>query len=127
MMHGFGGWFGMGFMPFFGLIPILLVGGGLYLFFRNYHRGRDVGDDRRLETDRRPADSRGRPRASDLYRLAHKHGGVLTVSDVVVALDADPAEAESALESITDGQRVQMEVDAEGRVTYRFVEIAGRA
>ena len=123
MMHPFGGGFGMGFMPFFGLVPFILVGGAIYLLFRYRHRinhdagGRGNGD--------RLARRSGRPRASELYRLAHSHGGALTVSDVVVELGVEPKDAEASLEAITDGQRVQMEVGTDGGVFYRFVEIAG--
>jgi hypothetical protein len=119
----------MGFMPFFGLLPFILVGGAIYLYFRTRRHINDSRSEKEYGSDYprggsgRVTDRSGRPKASELYRLAHNHGGTLTVSDVVVELGVEPAEAEAALESITDGQRVQMEVSPEGRVTYRFVEI----
>ncbi len=114
----------MGFMPFSGLIPIILIGGAIYLFFRHRrHLDHDADGDRGRGD--RISRGGGRPRASELYRLAHKHGGTLTVSEVVVELGVEPKDAEASLEAITDGRRVQMEVGTDGGVFYRFVEIAG--
>lgn len=120
----------MGFMPFFGLLPVILIGAGAYLVFRHGRRG-NYGDRRSLEKGqdrrtRRAGPAPGRPRPGNLYRLAKEHEGVLTVSDVVVAFGVDPSDAEAALEAITDGRLVQMEVGDGGSIVYRFTEIAGR-
>ncbi|MFP4703980.1 MAG: hypothetical protein ACLFMV_04155 [Spirochaetaceae bacterium] len=48
------------------------------------------------------------------------------MSDVVVAFGVDLSDAEAALEAITDGRLVQMEVGDGGSIVYRFTEIAGR-
>lgn len=122
----------MGFMPFFGLLPFILLGGVAYLVFRHRRHGND-GDGRRLEEEqkqyrgkRQEADADAAPRAGDLYRLAKQHDGLLTVSNVVVAFGVDPSRAEAALEAITDGRLVQMEVGEDGRIVYRFTEIVSR-
>jgi len=115
MMHGWGmGGFGMGF-PLFGLVPLILIGGGIYLLVRlrrntGVHDHRDAGASRHLS-------------APEIYRLAKEHDGVLTVSDVVSELNFDPKEAQAHLDDLTDGERVDMHVDDDGIVRYVFREL----
>jgi Mn-dependent DtxR family transcriptional regulator len=58
-----------------------------------------------------------------IYRLAKRYDGVLTVSDVVSELDIEPGEAEALLQRLTDGQRVDMDVDHDGVIRYVFREL----
>ena len=120
MMHGWGmGGFGMGF-PFLGLLVLILLGGGLFILLRKdgpfrlsrRHQNQGAG----LPGARRAA-------APEIFRLAKRHAGVLTVSDVVSELGIDPAEAEELLQGLTDGQRVDMEVSPDGVVRYVFREL----
>ena len=60
---------------------------------------------------------------AQIFRLAQDHGGRLTVSDVVVSTGMTAARAEEALQRLTDGVRVRMEVKDSGRVVYEFVEL----
>ncbi len=122
-MHGWGmGAFGMGF-PMFGIVPLVFFGAGIYFLFR--HRGvfdrisgnrRGADDDTRLEGVEHPAP------VTRVFRLARARGGVLTVSDVVSELDLALGDAESLLDELSDGLRVQMTVDDDGIVRYIFRE-----
>jgi hypothetical protein len=122
MMHGWGmGSFGMGF-PLFGLIPLILIGGGLYILLRR--RGTFDGSRNAGIPPRGNGNISGRAGASapEIFRLAKRYDGVLTVSDVVSELGVDPQEAEGTLEGLTDGQRVDMQVDRDGVIRYVFRE-----
>ena len=65
----------------------------------------------------------GQRSEADIYRLARKLGGHLTVSDVVIHLGYSPRETEDLLENMTDGFRVRMEVSDSGLIDYQFSEI----
>ena len=67
---------------------------------------------------------RQRQRTLRLLDLAREYQGRLTVTDVAARLRIDFAEAEQALDSIVDGRRVDIQVDADGRVSYIFPELA---
>ncbi|MEX2445250.1 MAG: hypothetical protein WD492_16755 [Alkalispirochaeta sp.] len=121
MMHGWGmgmGGFGMG-LPFFGVLPLILIGGGIYVLIR-LRQNRTTRDDRGVGAPR------GTP-APEIFRLAKRKGGILTVSDVVSELNFDPKEAEAHLDGLTDGQRVDMHVDDDGVVRYVFREFTSGA
>ena len=62
-------------------------------------------------------------RETDIYRLAAKKSGKITVTDVVTELGLEPKKAEELLESMTDGMRVQMEVENDGMIFYTFPEM----
>jgi hypothetical protein len=118
------GSFGMGF-PLFGLVPLILIGGGLYILLRR--RGVFDGSRNAGISPRGNGGISGRPGASapEIFRLAKRYDGVLTVSDVVSELGVDPQEAEGILEGLTDGQRVDMQVDRDGVIRYVFREFMG--
>ena len=61
-----------------------------------------------------------------IFRLANRLRGRLTVSDVVVHTGLGIREAEEAMNQIVDGYRVKMEVDDRGIVLYEFPEIIAR-
>jgi len=122
MMHGWGmGGFGMGF-PLLGLLSLFLLGGGLYILLRRigtFDGSRREGIHSRGNRTLSGAKSASAP---EIFRLAKRYDGVLTVSDVVSELGIDPKEAEALLEGLTDGQRVDMQVDDDGVVRYVFRE-----
>ncbi len=60
---------------------------------------------------------------SAVYRLAQNNGGRLTVSDLVIDSGLPPSKAEKLLQSLTDGQRVRMEVTNTGTIVYEFPEL----
>lgn len=123
MMHGMGwGGFGMGF-PFIGLITLLILGVGTYYVIRRLgadHNGSSFGHRTGGSIVQRIP---GAPREAEVYRLAKQHNGVLTVSEVVARLGLDLQEAERLLDNLVAGQRVLMDVDQRGLVTYTFREL----
>ena len=68
---------------------------------------------------------RQRQRALQVLALARAERGVLNVTLVAAHLGLDLREAEAVLDAMIDGRRVDMQVDAEGRVTYVFPELQG--
>jgi len=106
-MWGMGGW------PLMGLLPIVFLFGILY-FFRRSLRNRDESV---------PHLGKSSPTVPDLFRLAKEYSGVLTVSDLVSEFSVEPEVAESLLDKVTDGRRVDMEVDENGVVRYVFREL----
>ena len=125
MMHGWGmGGFGMGF-PFLGLLPMVLLGAGLFIVVRKIvsdHRSGHENSAPRKDNNRRAATLT--PPTVEVFRLAKRHGGVITVSDVVSELGIDPKEAEKLLDGVTDGLRVEMDVDSNGVMRYTFREFS---
>lgn len=66
---------------------------------------------------------RRRAQTLEIIQLAREQGGRLTVSTVAAHLRLPFDEAERALDSMVDGRRVDLQVDAEGKVTYVFPEL----
>lgn len=112
------------------LIPILLLAGALYVGWRLFsHQHRHDRTDQPSATNRQNRGSSSStpqieaPSAAEVYRLAQRHGGKLTVSNVVVELGVDPTVAEQALQACSDEIRVRMDVQDDGRVIYHFLEL----
>lgn len=115
MMHGFG----LSFMFFLFLGALAVIGVGSVLFRRHNRRGPAFF--RKPVRDPHTMQNSGE---ADIYRLARKLGGRLTVSDLVIHLGYRPRDAEYMLEKITDSIRVRMEVTENGMIVYDFVELA---
>jgi hypothetical protein len=64
-------------------------------------------------------------RVLEVLNLAREHGGRLTVTAVASQMRLDLREAETLLDSMVDGRRVDVHVDEGGRLTYVFTELAG--
>lgn len=114
---------GMGFMfPGFFLIFLVAIVAAAILFGVNGIRKRQgkrrYGKGESRMTDRRPIQQR-------IMRLALDHGGVLTVTDVVLATGISMKQAEQTLNEMVDGFRVKMEVTDSGIVHYEFTELIG--
>mgnify|MGYP006294081717 CR=1 FL=1 len=125
MMHGLG----MGSLSLLSLLPLLLIGGGVVavvLVLRNRRRGIDKLDEREIEQGAGMIQD-GRSGfgsfAQEIFRLAGKRGGRLTISDVVLETGLAPREAESRMNDLVDGERVKMEVTDDGGVYYDFPEL----
>lgn len=63
----------------------------------------------------------------EIFRLADRLGGRVTVSDVVVTTGLTPREADLTLQAMVDGVRVQLEVTDRGAVYYIFPELTHTA
>ena len=61
----------------------------------------------------------------NLFRLAKKLGGRVTLSEVVVETGMDLKVAERYMDSLVDEAHVTVEVDDMGRVIYVFPELMG--
>ena len=114
MMHGLG--LSPAALWLFGAAVICTLG----IFVSSWFRRR-LSQPPEGETSR----PRSRKTETDVYRLARKFNGRLTVSDVVIHLDFAPREAEKILENMTDGVRVRMEVSDRGLITFEFTELTG--
>jgi hypothetical protein len=66
---------------------------------------------------------RQRQRVLEVLALARSHAGKLTVTTVAAHMRLDLKEAETLLDSMVDGRRVDVHVDDAGRMTYVFPEM----
>lgn len=62
----------------------------------------------------------------EIFRLADRMKGRLTLSDIVIATNLNMHDAEQVIESMVDGVHVTMEVNDSGGVVYEFPEIIAR-
>ena len=69
------------------------------------------------------AAKRHRQRVLEVLALARAHSGRLNVTMVASHMAMDLREAESLLDSMVDGRRVDVHVDDQGRMTYVFPEL----
>jgi hypothetical protein len=67
---------------------------------------------------------RHRQRVLEVLGMARANQGRLNVTMVASHLSLDLTEAESLLDSMVDGRRVDVHVDDQGRMTYVFPELA---
>jgi hypothetical protein len=74
---------------------------------------------------RRALQKRIHEQRSRVLELARAQGGKLNVSLVAADLRIDLVEAETLLTAMIDGQRVDMDVDDEGHISYVFPELQG--
>lgn len=61
-----------------------------------------------------------------VFQTAHKLGGSLTVSDVVIELGIGIEEAERLLGAMVDNSRVRVDVSEHGLLVYDFPEVRAR-
>ena len=115
MMHGFPFSFGLLWL----LLPIVAIGLGQHYIMR-YFRVMRKRDHHSSALYGKTEDRMTEP---ELFRLAAKHGARLTVSDVVIALGLTIDEAERALDDLTDGVRVSMDISNDGITVYEFTEL----
>ena len=114
--------FGFPFLFFF------FIAGGIYILTRllrgRWRGGGFPADDQ--EWDIQEYHRYGYELEPEIFQLAYKRGGRLTVSDVIVSTGYGPKQAERIMEGLVDGSRVRMEVDNDGIVYYEFPEIIRR-
>lgn len=114
MMHHIG--------MFWFFVPILLFWGLGYVAEQGVRRR--AGRQETSSAGRRPE---GDSYEVEIFRLADRLGGRVTVSDVVVTTGLTPREADLTLQAMVDGVRVQMEVTDRGAVYYIFPELTHTA
>ena len=113
-MHGFE--LSSVFMWLIGAVVVFAFSGILIRWFR-----RQFSQHQKVPTN--GGHREGQKSEADIYRLARKLGGYLTVSDVVIHLGYNTHEAENLLEKMTDGLRIRMEVNDNGLIVYEFAEV----
>lgn len=69
---------------------------------------------------------RPQARESEIFRLAARMKGRITLSDVVLETGLGLKQAEELLEGMVDGTHVRMEVTARGIIVYEFPELIER-
>jgi hypothetical protein len=109
---------GMG--VFFGILLVSIVVLVL-LFGANSLRGRTRLNRKNPSWGKRDIGARSIQRK--IMQLAQSSGGVLTVSDVVLAAGFSMKQAEETLNEMVDGFRIKMEVTDSGIVQYEFTEL----
>lgn len=62
----------------------------------------------------------------EIYRLADKYNGRITISDVIIQTGLNLKDAERVMNNLVDGQHVCMEVNDDGWIIYEFPEIIAR-
>ena len=111
-----------GFGMFYGIPIILFIPGMIFLgviLLRVF-----TGLRRRNELRKSSQDMRSFP--SKIMKLALDKGGVLTVTDVVLATGLSIKKVEEELNNMVDGLRIRMEVRDSGIIVYEFPEIMKR-
>jgi hypothetical protein len=129
MMMGHGG--GMPFGPLVGFLLLVATAWVGHRLYRRIGTGNATPDTPRTSVDAPTKGAGGAsgasagapPDAATLYRLARDHSGTLSVSTVVVELGVSPKTAEAALQAISDEVHVRMDVQDDGRILYRFLEL----
>jgi hypothetical protein len=123
--------------PFVFFLPIFLlflaVRAGLWMLRPPEHGRHGVigsaGDERELLAQYYAggyAHRYTRDRQVQLFKLAFRLGGRLTVSDIVIETGLGVQEAEAVIEAMVDNTHVNMEVNDDGMVVYEFPEIIAR-
>lgn len=97
----------------------------------NRRRFREFPDDLRLPPQiQQQANARlplrGPSREAQIFKLAYRLKGRLTLSDIVVDTGLSLSEAEGIVEAMVDNVHVRMEVDDRGMVLFEFPEIIRR-
>lgn len=67
-----------------------------------------------------------RPQEGELFKIAQKYKGRITISDIVLETGMSIKEAEALVEPLVDGLHIRMEVSDKGFVIYEFPEIIAR-
>jgi len=131
-------WFPFGIFTW--ILPVLFVALGVKLLrylFHNFSRRFDddyYRTDYYLDRNNRELEDvysvfstkKEREVESQIFKLAYKRRGRITLSDIVIETGLSMKEAESIIEKMIDGMRVRMEVGDDGIIYYEFPEIIAR-
>ncbi len=70
--------------------------------------------------------SRERELRIQIFKLAYRQKGRITVSDIIAETGLSGDEAEEVIQGMVDNTRVRMEIRESGVVVYEFPEIISR-
>ena len=128
--------FGMFISPFAFIFPLIIffvISRVLFGFFRgisrrnrdelpgDFHVPPEVASQARSRLTRRSGSLE-----AQLFKLAYRLKGRVTLSDIVIETGLSLTEAEALVEGMVDNSHVRMEVDDRGMVVYEFPEILRR-
>jgi hypothetical protein len=118
-----------GFFPFFLLffiIPMLI--GRAFRHFSAHRGERDLLPNDPVPPDRELFDRYERGRLEgQIFRLAKRRGGTLTLSEIIIETGLGLKEAERFMDDLVDGRHVRLEVNGNGRLVYEFPELMERS
>ncbi|TFH04418.1 MAG: hypothetical protein E4H09_03645 [Spirochaetales bacterium] len=123
-----------GFFPFFFIFPLIFVFVVARVAARFIRGGQRTNSLMRNHFEVPPIQgppatriAHGPSQEAQVFKLAYKLNGRITLSDIVVETNMGIRESETLIESMVDTSHVRMEVDpATGIVTYEFPEIIRR-
>lgn len=115
-----------GFGMLFGIVFVLII--PVVIFFGvKFMRGLTELSNKSLRKDESKTPKIGAQSFQNkIMKLAFNNGGILTVSDVVLATDLSIKQAEEMLNNMVDGYRVKMEVKDSGVIVYEFTELINK-
>lgn len=119
------------------IVPIIIIIVGVRIFRKIFHSSyrRNRWDELDWEDyyyrnhsgkPLSPGPSSTQSKESEIFKLAYKMKGKITVSDIVLETGLTIKEAEERIKELTDGTHVRMEVTENGIVIYEFPEIIAR-
>ncbi len=120
-------------LPFFFILIALRIGTRIFRdIFKELDGSRKedfriAGSGREwLQNLRSPKQKKPRSLEAQIFRLAYKLKGRVTLSDIVLETGLSLKEAEDTVTTMVDGLRICMEVDDRGLVIFEFPEIIYR-
>ena len=120
-------------LPFFFILIALRIGTRVFRdIFKELdgsHREdfRIAGSGREwLQNLRSPKQKKPQSLEAQIFRLAYKLKGRVTLSDIVLETGLSLKDAEEKVTGMIDGLRISMEVDNRGLVIFEFPEIISR-
>lgn len=111
-MHGIG----FPFFPFMMIVPLFFIAAGALVLMRVFGNTRLSG----------PKNAMNHPPVdidAQIFKAAKKQHGRLTISDLVIETGWSAKEAEKALERLSDGIHVRMNVSDKGRIEFEFPDL----
>lgn len=117
-----------GFFPFFLLFFIVPMLIGRAFRHHSGHRGEhDLLPDSKVPPERElfARYERGRLEGQ-IFRLAKRRGGTLTLSEIIIETGLGLKEAERFMDDLVDSRHVKLEVNGNGRLVYEFPELMER-
>ncbi len=115
-MHGMG----FPFFPFMMIVPLFFIAAAAIVLMRVFGNTRLSGTGTRNARNL-PADDID----AQIFRAAKKQRGRLTISDLIIETGWSAKEAQGALERLSDGVHVRMNVLESGSIEFVFPDLIG--
>ncbi len=115
-----------GFGMFFGIVFMLIIPVAIFFGVKFVRRLAELSNKGLRKDESKTPKVSAQSLQNKIMRLASNSGGILTVTDVVIAIELSIKQAEEVLNSMVDGYRVKMEVKDSGFIDYEFTELINR-